>query len=293
MEVAVTKEGLEVDGAGSRWSLVAGESEGSRWVGAKATVWDCEVAGMRGALEAVDSRAKGLLLQSLKQLSVQSREQEKLARVVELMAERQRRLRNAGAVKFAWVKAHVGIEGNEKADRRAKEGGKCMSTAAHRESLQQNCLLTSDNLSEVPESKIGRLSRKRNACLLASQAAASKAKRRAVIYGVEVNTVEPVTAEMHVDISGPLVYTESEESLVDESEWESEEEQEEHEQDIQDLSMAVDVYNELMKNTMNVDFSTITVSSNISVEFRCLARQYGGIKKLNKIYETQLPDVDR
>ncbi|KAF8477044.1 hypothetical protein BDZ91DRAFT_757628 [Kalaharituber pfeilii] len=100
---------------------------------------------------------------------------------------------------------------------------------------------------------MGRLSRKRNACLLASQAAASKAKRRAVMYGVEVNTVEPVTAEMHVDISGPLVYSESEESLVDESEWESEEEQEEqHEQDIQDLSMAVDVYNELMKNTMNL-----------------------------------------
>ncbi|KAF8459782.1 hypothetical protein BDZ91DRAFT_741109 [Kalaharituber pfeilii] len=85
-------------------------------------------------------------------------------------------------------------------------------------------------------------------------------KRRAVIYGVEVNTVEPVTAEMYVDISGPLIYSESEESLVDESEWESEEEQEEqkeHEQDIQDLSMMVDVYNELMKNTMNVDFSTI------------------------------------
>ncbi|KAF8456096.1 hypothetical protein BDZ91DRAFT_745721 [Kalaharituber pfeilii] len=47
---------------------------------------------------------------------------------------------------------------------------------------------------------------------------------------------------MHVDISGPLVYTESEESL------------EEHEQDIQDLSMAVDVYNELMKNTMNFKY---------------------------------------
>ncbi|KAF8471140.1 hypothetical protein BDZ91DRAFT_717912 [Kalaharituber pfeilii] len=71
---------------------------------------------------------------------------------------------------------------------------------------------------------------------------------------------------MHVDISGPLVYTESEESLVDESEWESEEEQEEHGQDIQDLSMVVYVYNELMKNTMNVDFSTIKFKYQCGVQ---------------------------
>ncbi|KAF8475128.1 hypothetical protein BDZ91DRAFT_712525 [Kalaharituber pfeilii] len=78
---------------------------------------------------------------------------------------------------------------------------------------------------------MGCLSRKRRACLRASQAAASKVKRRAVMHTVEVNTLELVTVE--VDISRPLVYSKSDESLVDESEWESEEKQEEqHEQDI-------------------------------------------------------------
>ncbi|KAF8454466.1 hypothetical protein BDZ91DRAFT_747621 [Kalaharituber pfeilii] len=93
---------------------------------------------------------------------------------------------------------------------------------------------------------MGCLSRKRSACLLASQAAAGKVKKRVVMRTVEVYTLEPVT--VGVDISGPLVYSKSEESSVDEAEWESEEEQEkQHEQDIQDLTMTVNVYNKLMK----------------------------------------------
>ncbi|KAF8460742.1 hypothetical protein BDZ91DRAFT_798617 [Kalaharituber pfeilii] len=47
-----------------------------------------------------------------------------LACVVELVAGRRPILRDAGAVKPAWVKAHVGIEGNEKADEKVKDGAR-------------------------------------------------------------------------------------------------------------------------------------------------------------------------
>ncbi|KAF8469753.1 hypothetical protein BDZ91DRAFT_792501 [Kalaharituber pfeilii] len=65
--VAIFRDGSrsEEGGVGGGWcwkQVVVGESEGSRWVGTEATVWDGEIAGMRGALEAVDGRAKELLL---------------------------------------------------------------------------------------------------------------------------------------------------------------------------------------------------------------------------------------
>ncbi|KAF8467174.1 hypothetical protein BDZ91DRAFT_723406, partial [Kalaharituber pfeilii] len=49
---------------------------------------------------------------------------------------------------------------------------------------------------------------------------------------------------------------ESEESSVDEFESDLEEE-EQNEQEVQELNMVVDVYKELMKNIVDVDFSTI------------------------------------
>ncbi|KAF8468246.1 hypothetical protein BDZ91DRAFT_793114 [Kalaharituber pfeilii] len=65
--VAIFTDGSrgEKGGVGGGWGWtqeVAGESEGFRWVGTKATVWDGKVAGMRGALEFVDGWAKVLLL---------------------------------------------------------------------------------------------------------------------------------------------------------------------------------------------------------------------------------------
>jgi len=41
--------------------------------------------------------------------------------VVEVIRERQARL-GSNAVRFAWVKAHIGARGNELADQLAKEG---------------------------------------------------------------------------------------------------------------------------------------------------------------------------
>ncbi|KAF8463325.1 hypothetical protein BDZ91DRAFT_796479 [Kalaharituber pfeilii] len=137
--VAISTDGSrsEEGGVGGGWcwrQVVAGESEGSRWVGTKATVWDGEVSGMKNAVEAVDGSEKVLLLADSQAAISAVQKAGKtgkartadLARVIELIAERRQRLREADAVKLAWVKAHVGIEGNEKADELAKEGAKCM-----------------------------------------------------------------------------------------------------------------------------------------------------------------------
>ncbi|KAF8464655.1 hypothetical protein BDZ91DRAFT_795537 [Kalaharituber pfeilii] len=89
---------------------------------------------MRGALEAVDGRVKVLLLadpqaaiSAVKRAGKTGKARiADLARVIELVAERRRRLRDARAVKLAWDKAPVGIEGNEKADEKSKEGASCL-----------------------------------------------------------------------------------------------------------------------------------------------------------------------
>ncbi|KAF8461586.1 hypothetical protein BDZ91DRAFT_797845 [Kalaharituber pfeilii] len=101
-------------------------------------MWDVEVSGMRGALEAVDGRAKVLLLADSKAAVSAVKRAVKtgkartadLVHMAALVAERQRRLRDAGAVKLAWFKAHVGIEGNEpeRADVKAREGASSDAT---------------------------------------------------------------------------------------------------------------------------------------------------------------------
>ncbi|KAF8470006.1 hypothetical protein BDZ91DRAFT_847201, partial [Kalaharituber pfeilii] len=94
-----------------------------------------------------------------------------------------------------------------------------------------------------------RPTKRRRACLRASAIASRKKK-----------TTITVEADTHIpaEVDTPIIYSESEESLEDESELDQEEEQgDDLEQEIQDLSMATDVYKELMKNIIDVDFSSI------------------------------------
>ncbi|KAF8453692.1 hypothetical protein BGX38DRAFT_1268492 [Terfezia claveryi] len=66
-----------------------------------ATVWDGEIAGVRGALEAARKEEKVLIITDSEAASFAIGDE---------------------AVRFSWVKAHVGVFGNEQADRLAKQG---------------------------------------------------------------------------------------------------------------------------------------------------------------------------
>ena len=100
--------------------------EGCELPGMVATVWDGEIAGMRLALESLpvapllvlsDSRAALAAVRNTVSIGV-ARTAE-LRRVVDLVGE----WALAGAeLHFEWVKAHVGVQGNERADALAKAG---------------------------------------------------------------------------------------------------------------------------------------------------------------------------
>ncbi|KAF8477595.1 hypothetical protein BDZ91DRAFT_709543, partial [Kalaharituber pfeilii] len=92
-----------------------------------------------------------------------------------------------------------------------------------------------------------RLNKRKRHCLLAG--IASGEKRRAV---------DSDSSRMGLGLAS-IVHGESEESVIHESEWDKEEEEDEEDDglEIQDLNMAADAYEELMKNTIDVDFSTI------------------------------------
>ncbi|KAF8475550.1 hypothetical protein BDZ91DRAFT_709896 [Kalaharituber pfeilii] len=132
---------------------------------------------------------------------------------------------------------------------------------SHLISRHRNGYLVSDNLSSIPKGigipkkslKMPRPNKKRKAILLAI--AARGAKRRAAI---DLDTAELDAVEE--GISGPFVYSECEESLDELAsecdDLEKEEQDEQDEQEIQDLNMTVDVYKELLENTINVDFPT-------------------------------------
>ena len=100
--------------------------EGCELVGTVATVWDGEIAGIRLALESLpvapllvlsDSRAALAAVRNAAS-SGEARTAD-LRRVVNLVGE----WVFAGAeLRFGWVKAHVGVQGNERADALAKAG---------------------------------------------------------------------------------------------------------------------------------------------------------------------------
>jgi len=114
---------------GGGWHIegLAGSKEGMRKL---ATVWDGKIVGMRGGIQIVLEDHKILLLSdsqaaiaAIRKAGRTGRAQTgELKKVVKEVRKRQKEL-GLDAVKFAWVKAHVGTCGNEKADQMAKVGG--------------------------------------------------------------------------------------------------------------------------------------------------------------------------
>jgi len=113
---------------GGGWHVegLAGSKEG---MGRLATVWDGEVVGMRGGIQMVPEDHKILLLSDSQAAIAAVRKAGRTGRartgeLKEVVEEIRKRQQNLGpdAVRFAWVKAHVGTRGNEKADRMAKAG---------------------------------------------------------------------------------------------------------------------------------------------------------------------------
>ena len=114
---------------GAGWYGEGGAAEGFVGLGKVATVWGGEVAGVRKALDAVD-RSKKVLILSDSQAAIavvkkagrlgKARTRD-LRKVIQHTRWRQEEL-GLGAVRFGWVKSHIGIHGDEKADEQAKLG---------------------------------------------------------------------------------------------------------------------------------------------------------------------------
>ena len=109
--------------------MEGGQTEGHVGLGKVATVWDGEIAGMRRGIEAVDRNRKVLVLSdsqtaiaAVKKAGRTGKARTRdLRKVVQEIRRRQDFL-GPGAVRIGWVKAHVNIFGNEKADKQAKMG---------------------------------------------------------------------------------------------------------------------------------------------------------------------------
>jgi len=99
---------------GGGWQ-VEGVGEGMEGAGVAAAVWDGEVVGVRGMLKLAPADRKFLVLSDSQAAIAAVRKAGRTGRaraaelkeVVELIRERQARL-GPNAVRFAWVKAHIG-----------------------------------------------------------------------------------------------------------------------------------------------------------------------------------------
>ena len=124
--VVYTDGSRDSDGrVGGGWHA-SGNDAGSVAVGSIATVWDGEVAGIRQALRMApdvdvlvlsDSTAA---LRAIKRAADNGRGRSR--DLVEVVDEVGRRITKGLSTQFGWVKAHVGVEGNERADLMAKTG---------------------------------------------------------------------------------------------------------------------------------------------------------------------------
>ena len=122
-------EGVKGEVAGG-WFEEGGANRGGVPVGPKATVWDGEIAGIEGALKMVgrepvlvlaDSR---VALQAIKVAGTRGKARTRgLAEVVRRISEIEEEY-GEKSVSLPWVKAHVGIGGNEEADAEAKEAAR-------------------------------------------------------------------------------------------------------------------------------------------------------------------------
>jgi len=107
-------------------SLPGGWKEG---MARQATVWDGEIMGMQGGMQMAPEDRKILALSDSQAAIAAVRKAGKTGtartgELKEVVEEVRRRQKNLGpdAVRFAWVKAHLGTQGNERADLMAKSG---------------------------------------------------------------------------------------------------------------------------------------------------------------------------
>ena len=113
---------------GGRW-YIEKLAESKMRMGRLAIVWDSKIVEMRGGIQMVPEDHKILLLSDSQVAIAAIRKAGRTGRartrkLKEVVKEIWKRQKNLGpdAVRFAWVKAHVGIQGNEKADQMAKAG---------------------------------------------------------------------------------------------------------------------------------------------------------------------------
>ena len=103
--------------------------QGNSHVGGTATVWDGEVAGMAEAVKTFERGERILLLadsraaiSAVKKAGRTGKARTRdLAKLLTTIGEREEE-DGKGSVTLGWVKAHIGIHGNEMADRMAKKG---------------------------------------------------------------------------------------------------------------------------------------------------------------------------
>ena len=103
--------------------------QGNSHVGVTATVWDGEITGMAEVVESFERGERILLLTDSRAAisavkkagrtgKARTRELARLMKTVEKREEEG----GKGAVALGWVKAHIGIHGNERADKMVKKG---------------------------------------------------------------------------------------------------------------------------------------------------------------------------
>ena len=128
--VVYTDSSRDSDGrVGGGWHA-AGNGAGSVAVGNFATVWDGEVPGIRQAFRMAPAMDVLVLSDSTAALRAINRAADRgrgrSRDLVEVVDEIGRRITKGLSTQFGWVKAHVGVDGNERADLMAKAG--CMES---------------------------------------------------------------------------------------------------------------------------------------------------------------------